>query len=133
VRFETAFGTLRSDAFTAQLFRTVSAHLVREPGGRRLLYSYPDDAWLYLTLPADDATRFSMLLAGFFPPEYIEQAIDVLRARRPGTVVLAFETPAIRDVVQQGYDMVEELKWYRIFVRRDSPAPETAGPLPASG
>ncbi len=122
VRFETAFGALRGDEAAERLFRAVRRHLVREPAGRSMLFSYPDDAWLYLALPADDATRFSVLVAGFFPPEDVEEVVEVLRARRPGTVVLnlPFRADSLRNAVEQGYDAVEEIHPYRIYVRRDA-------------
>ena len=37
---------------------------------------------------ADDATRFSVLVAGYFPPEFVHEMLGVLDMRRPGTVVL---------------------------------------------
>ena len=123
VRLATAFGELRADPSVARLFQAVRHHLVPEPDGRVLLYSYPDDAWLYLALPADDSTRFSVLVAGFFPPEYVDEVLATLRARLPGTVVLALPaTPEqVRQVVEEGYEAVEDVQGYRVFVRRASP------------
>jgi hypothetical protein len=127
VRLDTGFGVVQGDAALAQLFHAVRDHLVTEPDGRRLLYSYPDDAWLYLTLPADDVTRFSALIPGFFPPEDVAEVVGMMRARRPGTVVVA--TPmlsgAVPEAVQEGYDAVTEVPLYRIYVRRDAP-PKTS-------
>jgi len=122
VRFASDFGELRAEPNVERLFQAVRRHLVREPDGRALLYSFPDDAWLYLALAADDAARFSVLVDGFFPEEYVEEVLDVLRARRPGTVVLAvpFTRERIRRVVEAGYDPVEDVWAYRIFVRRGS-------------
>jgi hypothetical protein len=121
-RLHTGFGVVQGDAVLEQLFHAVRSHLVQEPDGRSLLYSYPDDAWLYLTLPADDATRFSVLLPGFFPPEDIAEVVGVVRARRPGTVVLAIPllSGAVPEAVQEGYDAVTEVPPYRIYVRRDA-------------
>jgi hypothetical protein len=119
-RLVTAFGELRVDPDVARLYHAVQRHLRAEPEGRALLYSYPDDAWLYLALPADDATRFSVLVAGFFPDEYVEEVLATLRARRPGTVVLAlpFTPETVRRVVAEGYAPVEDVWAYRVFVRR---------------
>jgi hypothetical protein len=130
-RVETSFGTLRLDASMARLYRSVHRHLVREPDGSSLLYSYPDDAWLYLALGAQDAARFSVLLPTLFPPECMRETIEVLRARRPGTVVLAtpFSFEPITEAIEAGYDAVEEVEGYRIYVRRPATGPgsETSG------
>ena len=133
-RFETGFGVIRGDAEMERLFRAVRSRLVREPDGSSLLYSYPDDSWLYLALPAEDATRFSLLAPPMFPSEDIQEAIAALRARRPGTVVLLLPfswVPVGRDVgaaIAEGYDAVEDVGQYRIFVRRQPGAP----PAPAT-
>jgi hypothetical protein len=123
VRLVTAFGELRVEPNVARLFHAVRRHLHAETDGRALLYSYPDDAWLYLALPADDATRFSVLVAGFFPDEYVEEVLATLRARRPRTVVLAlpFTPEAVQRVVAEGYEPVEDVWAYRVFVRRRPP------------
>ncbi len=131
-RFETAFGVLRAEPNVERLYHAAHRHLVREPDGRALLYSYPDDAWLYLALPADNATRFSVLVAGFFPDAYLEEVLATLRARRPGTVVLAlaFSPEQMRRVVAEGYDVAEDTWAYRIFVRRPSPGRTGGGADP---
>jgi hypothetical protein len=132
VRLETAFGTLREDAFVEQLFRAVQSHLVREPEGRSLLYSFPNDAWLYLALPADNVTPYSLLAAPMFPPEDFQRAIEILRARRAGTVLLldplTLGRPgkAIRAAIEAGYDEVEKVGPYRIYVRRETRASAAA-------
>jgi len=129
VRVETAFGVVQTDAASARLLRAVQAHLVREPDGRSLLYSYPDDAWLYLTVPADDATPYSIILASVYPPERVAQVTEPLRARRPGTVVVL--TPLASDsiprVVAEEYDLADEVAQYRIYVRRPVADPGSPG------
>lgn len=123
VRLETGFGTIVGDEFIARLFGAISRHLVAEPAGRSLVYSYPDDAWLYLALPADDATRYSILFESF-PQRFVDEALAALRARRPGTVVLMSlsSAPAIEAAVRAGYDLVDEVYPYRIYVRREADA-----------
>jgi len=125
VRFETGFGLLQGDAAAEQLFRTVERHLVREPTGRALLYSFPDDAWLYLALPADNATRFSVIVPGFFPDAYVAEVTADLAARRPGTVVVAvpFVTKPMQATIDAGYELAEEFGPYRVYVRRGSRSP----------
>lgn len=118
-RLETQFGSLRTDPGMARLFHAVRRHLVPEPDGRSLLFSYPDDAWLYLALPADDATRFSILLLGW-PSAYVDEVLAALRMQRPGTVVVMPLAPGqpVHAAVAEGYRLVEEAYPYRIYVRR---------------
>jgi hypothetical protein len=123
VRLETAFGTIRVNEEKERLYRAVRRHLLPEPDGRNVLYSYPGDAWLYLVLPADNATPFSLLAPGFFPVEYFEQTAEILRERRPGTVVVLApvlsvdDSTAIRRAIDEGYHMVEEVDEFHIYVR----------------
>jgi len=132
VSLETDFGTIRVDSHMEQLFRAVRAHLVAEPSGRPQIYSFPNDAWLYLTLPADNVTPYSLLAARMFPPEDFASVVDVLRTGRAGTVVLI--TPlasgrvggGILGAVEQGYDLVDEVKPYRIYVRHHADRPSAA-------
>ena len=133
-RFASAgFGTLDGDAGLERLYRAVARHLVREADGRALLYSYPNDAWLYLALPADNVTPYSLLAANMFPPEDFQRVIATLRARRPGTVVLwlPFASGAagggVPEAIAAGYDAVEEVEGFRIYVRRGAP------PVPGGG
>lgn len=127
VRLETSFGALRVDASLEMLFHAVDRHLLHEPDGRAMLYSFPDDAWLYLALPADNVTPYSLLYFPMYPPEDFQQAIDALRAGRAGTVVLLPQVatgpkgPELVQAVEDGYDFVEEVNTYRIYVRRPAP------------
>jgi hypothetical protein len=122
VRLETGFGPIEVDRFMARVYHAVRGRLVREADGRSLLYSYPDDAWLYLVLPADDPTPYSILAPPMFPPESVREVSEILRARVPGTVVLwtPFAAPGspIRSAVEEGYDAVQDVGGQRIYVRR---------------
>lgn len=85
-----------------------------------------------LALAADDATRFSVLVADFFPEAYLDEVLDAIRARRPGTVVLAlpFTPERVRRAVESAYDAVEDVWVYRVYVRRppaDLPDPTAGG------
>lgn len=128
VRFETAFGVVQGDAMLERLFRAVRAHLVREPDGAAILYSYPDDAWLYLTVPGDDPTPYSIILASIYPPERVREVTEPLRARRPGTVVVfvPLAAEAVPKLVAEQYDLAEDLGQYRIYVRRPVADPSAA-------
>jgi hypothetical protein len=129
VRLETAFGVVQTNADSARLLRAVQAHLVREPDGRSLLYSYPDDAWLYLTVPGDDPTPYSIILASVYPPERVQQVTGPLRARRPGTVVVLtpLASESIPRVIAEEYDLADEVPQYRIYVRRPVADPGSPG------
>lgn len=131
IRLETGFGVLDADPGMARLYHAVGRHLVRERDGRSLLYSYPTDAWLYLTLRADDATRFSTLIAGMYPDEHIQEVVDVVRRRRPGTVVvlIPFADQAIPRALEGGYEMAEEASPYRVYVRNGDPESPAPGPV----
>jgi hypothetical protein len=120
VRLDTAFGPVRTDTGSASLFRAVRAHLVREPDGAAILYSYPDDAWLYLTVPGADPTPYSIILASMYPPERVREVTEPLRARRPGTVVVfvPLAAEAVPKLVVEEYDLAEDLGQYRVYVRR---------------
>ncbi len=58
------------------------------PGERRTLFSYPNDASLYLTLPGDNPTPFSLLIPGYNTPEQFRIAFDALERRRPDYVIV---------------------------------------------
>ncbi|HLY39361.1 MAG TPA: hypothetical protein VKU61_15060 [Candidatus Binatia bacterium] len=126
VELDTAFGRLRERPEIANLYAAVARHVVREPDGAALAYFFPDDAWLYLTLPARDAARFDILLLTF-PRRYIDEVTALLRARVPGTVALlnlpVFPAGEIRDAVVTGYDLVEHAGSYEIYVRRGMQTP----------
>lgn len=124
-RFATAFGELQAEPPVAELYRVARRHLVREPDGRALLYSYPADAWLYLALGAEAAARFSVLVGGFFPDAYVAEVLETIRARQPGTIVLALPyTPdPVRRAVEAGYDAAADTWVYRIYTRRPDAPP----------
>jgi hypothetical protein len=127
VRLETAFGAVRVNEERERLYRAVRRHLLPEPDGRNVLYSYPNDAWLYLVLPADNATPFSLLAPNMFPAEHFQQVAEILREGRPGTVVvlapLLSATQggiAIDRAIDEGYHMVEEVDEFHIYVRNSA-------------
>jgi len=123
VRWQSGFGALETDPAMEQAFRALTPHLITETDGRRLLYSYPNDAWLYLALPASNATRFDVMVPSQFPRQYVEEVLAALRARRPGTIVLRSFIPVdeVRRTVEAHYDLAEETGSYRIYVRRQGP------------
>jgi hypothetical protein len=129
VRFETAFGAIDAKPPLPQLYAFARQHLIAAPAGRSLVYSYPDDAWFYLTLPADNPSAYSILVPGMFPAEAFASVVEILRARRPDMVLLCTlvlggpEGEAVQQAVDAGYDLAGELQPYRAYVRRAAPAP----------
>ncbi len=122
---ETRFGPVRAQPATERAWRAVRRHLLREPGGEALLFVYPDDYfWLYLTLPADDATRFTVVFAPSWPREFVDDVVRTVRARRAGTVVMptALGGDAVGAAVEQSYVLVETVDGLGIYVRPGAPA-----------
>jgi len=119
VRFTTAFGVVDGSSALRDLFEATRLHLRPAPGRRPVLYSYPDDAWLYLALDADNPTRFDVMVVGFFPPEHVDEVVETIRAGRPDGVVLMYAaTPApVRPAVEQMYRAVQDVDPYRVYVR----------------
>jgi hypothetical protein len=117
------FGPLETDPGMRELYEVVDRHLAVEPDGRRLLYSIPADAWLYLALDADNATRFDVLVPGLFPDRWVEEVAAVIRARLPGTVVTVKNFPLgpIGGALAGAYDVADETKYHRIYTRRATP------------
>jgi hypothetical protein len=116
----TAFGTVRAQPAAERFRQTVRRHLVREPGGETLLFVYPDDYyWLYLTLPADDAARFTVISAATWPPAFVDDVVRTIRAQRAGTILLppALRGDAIGKAVEETYVLVETAEGYGIYVR----------------
>ncbi len=86
VLYETAFGTLAGSSLQADTIRDLRDKVPREGDGPPHLFAFPTDAWLYLALPADNPTPFSLLRPVYNTPEQIEEAIDRLE-RDPRAVV----------------------------------------------
>ena len=87
VLFETAFGTIACPDIHLQTIRDLRAQLESDGASPPKLFSYPTDAWIYLTLPADNPTPFSLLRPGYNTPEQFQIAIDKIE-QDPGTVVV---------------------------------------------
>lgn len=124
VRWQSAFGTLDTDESMRALHDAVGRHLVTEPDGKRLLYSFPGDAWLYLALPAAPATRFDIMVPARFPQAYVDEVAAALREGRAGTVVALASWPPgdLGPALASRYDAVEDSGPHRIYVRKAPPA-----------
>jgi hypothetical protein len=87
VFFETAFGRIAGNEREAQTFADLRTLFPNAVVSRPRLYSYSTDADVYLKLPADNPTPFSLLRPGYNTPEQIQEAIDDVR-RDPTVRVL---------------------------------------------
>src|SRR5262249_50292434 len=84
----TAFGTLAGRELQRDTVRDIRALLHVDEGAPPRLFAYPTDAWIYLTLPADNPTPFSLLRPVYNTPEQFEAAIASLDRDPPAFVLL---------------------------------------------
>lgn len=87
MRFDTAFGTLAGLPAHAETVRELRARLDVERNGPPPLFAHPTDAWLYLALPADNPTRYTLLRPGYNTPEQFAEALADIE-RDPRTAVV---------------------------------------------
>src|SRR5262249_56210180 len=88
LRYETAFGTV---AGTSESRRTVDdiREAVRGTAPeRRTFFSYPFDASLYLTVPGENPTPFSLLMRGYNTPDQFRIARQALDRTPPDYVIV---------------------------------------------
>lgn len=129
VAWQTAFGPIRGTAGMQRLFEAIAQRLQPEADGRARLYLYPNDAWLFLTLPAENVTPFSSLVPVMFPASDFDTAVRIIAARSAGTaavfapVMVGEEGGRIRAALEAHYVLDAEVENYRIYVRRAEGAP----------
>jgi hypothetical protein len=110
VRAETPFGTVDvADPTELLLLDTLRQRLAEEP--TRELFSYPYYSSAYLLTPADNPTRFQILVPGYNSPEQFDEVVGVLESRRvPYIVVLTYWVNWNDDVIvrylNQAYERV---------------------------
>jgi hypothetical protein len=78
VRYETAFGTLAGFDLQAETIRDLRRKVPWDGTVPPRIFAYPTDAWVYLTLPADDPTPFALLRPVYNTPEQFQSAVDRL-------------------------------------------------------
>jgi hypothetical protein len=130
--FDTAFGTLAGPEIQSLTYADLQNLLARLHVEHPQLFSYPTDAWVYLTLPADNPTPFSLLRPRYNAPEQIRTAIDRLTADPRALVLLlrlvASNDPVLR-FIQENYDgvgsagptLVPGFKAYGLFASKTQP------------
>jgi hypothetical protein len=84
--YETAYGTLAGSQLQAGTIRDLREKLQVDPAAPPHVFAYQTDAWIYLTLPADNPTPFALLRPVYNTPEQFQTAIDHLE-RDPQAVV----------------------------------------------
>jgi len=127
VLYETAFGTLAGWQVRADTLRELREKL-QVDGRTPRLFAYQNDAWIYLTLPADNPTPFALLHPVYNSPEQVQEAIDRLelypQARvivnllgpEPGDPFMEYLKGHFRDVAGVG-PVVRGAPVYQIFER----------------
>jgi hypothetical protein len=122
VAHATAFGRIDfASEDEVRLHQTLATLLANEPS--RALYGYPMLADLYLTLPADNPTRYGFFFSStFHAPEDVQEVIDVLATRKlPYVVVLAAlldpRDPILRYIVE-AYEPISPPLAGRVIYRR---------------
>ncbi|TMA36580.1 MAG: hypothetical protein E6J79_13015 [Deltaproteobacteria bacterium] len=84
-RAESPIGTLRLSATQHTLLDAVRTAV---GVGRPALFSYPADAWLYLAVPAENPTPYSLLIPGYNTPQQFTEAIAAIERRHAPYLVL---------------------------------------------
>lgn len=122
--FETRMGTLRGSRARLDMFAQIRA--VVNPDGRDgvKLFAYPADAWLYLALPAEAATRFSLLLVGYNAPGAVAEVVSDLERGTPEfvfvlTTLVTPDDPIVR-LIQTRYEPVGPIAPGGFLYRRRS-------------
>jgi hypothetical protein len=87
VLYESAFGTIAGRELQRDTLIDLRRMLHVDDAVPPRVFSYPTDAWIYLTLPADNPTSFSLLRPVYNTPEQYQMAIDQLE-RDPQALVL---------------------------------------------
>jgi hypothetical protein len=88
VRVATAFGTLAWGAQYANFLKDMQTILGPGVAAGKTVYSYPDDAWLYLVLPADNPLPFTSLVRNYNTPAQFRLVCDAIERGVPDYVVV---------------------------------------------
>jgi len=131
LRYETAFGTVAGTLASRQTWEDVRSAVSTVPAERRTFFSYPVDASLYLTVPGENPTPFSLLMRGYNTPEQFRIARAALERTPPDYVIvtprLLFEDDPIMTLVKDRYRYRTTAgpgETYAIYERRPSAGDE---------
>jgi hypothetical protein len=86
VFYDSAFGRIAGAAWQQSTFAALREKVRVDGAAPPRIFAYPTDAWIYLTLPADNPTPFCLLRPGYNTAEQVEIAKEHLE-RDPGTLV----------------------------------------------
>jgi hypothetical protein len=78
VLYDTAFGTIAGTNMDQSTIAVLREKLRVDDGAPPRMFAYPSDAWLYLTVPADNPTPFCLLRSGYNTPEQFQTAKEHL-------------------------------------------------------
>jgi hypothetical protein len=81
-RFESAIGTLDGTWTQAQLLERIRETIPVDAEGRRTVFVYPSEPWLYLAVPADNPTPYAIIFRGYNSQAQFARVFDILE-RRP--------------------------------------------------
>jgi hypothetical protein len=87
VLYDSAFGQIAARDVQSQTIKDIREFLRVDPATPPRIFAYPTDAWIYLALPADNPTAFSLLRPVYNTPEQTQRAIEQVD-RDPEAVVL---------------------------------------------
>jgi hypothetical protein len=132
VLFDTAFGRLAGSELQAGTLRDLRAALHVDETRPPHLFAYSTDAWIYLTLPADNPTQFALLRPVYNTPEQVQAAIDRLEqdpqalvllsmlAAAPGDPFVAYLRSKWHEVAGAGPPIFVGTPLYRLYARDGS-------------
>ena len=84
----TAFGVIAGNEDTVKTLAGLH-HLLGDSEKPAHLFAYPTDAWLYLTLPADNPTPFCLLRPRYNTSDQFQRAIESLNRDRAARILVA--------------------------------------------
>jgi hypothetical protein len=87
VLYDNAFGRVAARDLQRDTIRDLREFLHVDGAAPPRIFAFPTDAWIYLALPADNPTAFSLLRPVYNTPEQIQQAIDQVD-RDPNAMIL---------------------------------------------
>jgi hypothetical protein len=87
-RYESAMGTLDGGKQQGQLVERIREKVPPDAEGRRTVFVYPSEPWLYLTVPADNPTPYAIIFRGYNSEEQFARVFDALENRPVNHVVI---------------------------------------------
>jgi hypothetical protein len=86
--YESAMGTLDGGRAQGQLVERIRESIPVDANGRRVVFVYPSEPWLYLTVPADNPTPYAIIFRGYNSEVQFARVIETLERRPVDYVVV---------------------------------------------